>query len=291
MQIRIKKERQKRCSKILQRHKVLSDKEKRAIYDQYGEDGLKGNANMSTGDSRMPEEVFARFFTSHGRMGGVGGMGGFFDDDILGMAGDIPVFKSVRSSGSMGSRPPKPKSYEMELRLTLEEIYNGGTKRLKVTRVRWKESSGKMTALNEEKVVHIDIKPGWKDGTRITFNGEGNQESYNSQPGDIVFIVKAKPHDRFVRDGNHLMFRQRITLLQALTGFRFPITPLRGGDPIMVSMDEIVSPQRRKILPNEGMPVSKRPGEKGDLIIEFDIEFPKSLNASQKAKLKETLSS
>ena len=49
------------------------------------------------------------------------------------------------------------------------------------------------------------IPTGWKDGTKITFEGEGD-ESAGVLPADIVFVVKTKPHDRFTRDGDHLLY-------------------------------------------------------------------------------------
>jgi len=49
------------------------------------------------------------------------------------------------------------------------------------------------------------IHTGWKDGTKITFEGEGD-ESAGVLPADIVFVVKTKPHDRFTREGDHLLY-------------------------------------------------------------------------------------
>jgi len=276
---------------IAEAYEVLSDKEKRPLYDQYGEDGLKGGSGVQyeTNSARMAEEVFSRFFNSSGRSGG------FYDDEysgpsIFNMGGGAfgPFLQSSRSTSSRGS---KPKPCEIPLSLSLEEIYSGCTKRLKVTRTRWKEDGSTVSQMKEDKVVQIDIKPGWKDGTRITFNGEGDQEMPQSQPGDIVFIVKSKPHDRFVRDGNHLIHKVHISLYQALSGFVSTVRTLNDRR-IEVKIDEIVFPQKRKIVANEGMPVSKRPGEKGDLILEFDIQFPtRPFTADQKARLKELLGS
>ena len=67
------------------------------------------------------------------------------------------------------------------------------------------------TTHSEDKVLTIDIKPGWKAGTKITFPREGDQ-SPNTVPADIVFIVKDKPHPFFKRDGCDLIYTARITL-------------------------------------------------------------------------------
>ena len=60
-------------------------------------------------------------------------------------------------------------------------------------------------------LLTIDIKPGWKAGTKITFPREGDQ-SPNTVPADIVFIIKDKPHQFFKRDGCDLVFTARISL-------------------------------------------------------------------------------
>jgi len=53
--------------------------------------------------------------------------------------------------------------------------------------------------------IYFIYTTGWKDGTKITFEGEGD-ESAGVLPADIVFVVKTKPHDRFTRDGDNLLY-------------------------------------------------------------------------------------
>ena len=67
------------------------------------------------------------------------------------------------------------------------------------------------TARKEEKVLTINVKPGWKSGTKITFQREGDQAP-NKIPADIVFIIRDKPHPNFKREGSDLKHTCRITL-------------------------------------------------------------------------------
>ena len=69
----------------------------------------------------------------------------------------------------------------------------------------------------EEKILEIDVRPGWKSGTKVTFEEEGDQVPGHI-PADIVFVIGEKPHPRFERDGEHLVHTARITLKDALTG-------------------------------------------------------------------------
>jgi DnaJ-class molecular chaperone len=95
--------------------------------------------------------------------------------------------------------------------ISLEDIATGTTKKMKISR---KIFDGRQTRA-EDKVLTIDIKPGWKTGTKITFPREGDQ-SPNTIPADIVFIIKDKPHSLFKRDGSDLIYTANISLREVL---------------------------------------------------------------------------
>jgi DnaJ-class molecular chaperone len=98
---------------------------------------------------------------------------------------------------------------EHELFVTLEEIATGTTKKMKISR-KVLNPDGRSTR-SEDKVLTIDIKPGWKQGTKITFPREGDQ-SPATIPADIIFIIKDKPHPTFRRDGADLIYTAKISL-------------------------------------------------------------------------------
>jgi len=66
---------------------------------------------------------------------------------------------------------------------------------------------------NEDKILTIEIKRGWKEGTKITFPREGD-ESPNTIPADIVFVIKDKPHPQFRREGSNIVYPVRVSLRQ-----------------------------------------------------------------------------
>ncbi|KAJ0709109.1 putative chaperone DnaJ, HSP40/DnaJ peptide-binding protein [Helianthus annuus] len=138
-----------------------------------------------------------------------------------------------------------------------------------------------------EEILTIEIKPGWKKGTKITFPEKGNQE-----PGviaaDLVFIIDEKPHDIFTREGNDLLVNQEISLLEALTGKTVELTTLDGRH-LVVPVIEMVNPGYELTVANEGMPISKDPRKKGNLRIKFDVRYPSRLTAEQKSDLKRVL--
>ena len=92
----------------------------------------------------------------------------------------------------------------------LEEIYHGCVKKMKISR-RVLQADG--SPKKEDKFVSITVKPGWKNGTKVTFQKEGDQTK-GKIPADIVFIIRDKPHPLFKREGSDLRYTARLTLKQ-----------------------------------------------------------------------------
>lgn len=138
-----------------------------------------------------------------------------------------------------------------------------------------------------EEILTIEIKPGWKKGTKITFPEKGNQE-LGFLPADLIFVLDEKPHVLFKRDGNDLVTNQEITLLEALTGKTLELSTLDGRN-LMIPLTDIVKPGAEVVVPDEGMPISKEPGKKGNLRIKIDVKYPSRLTSEQKNDLRRVL--
>lgn len=320
---------EERFKEVAEAYEVLSDKKKRDVYDQFGEEGLKGNVGGNTGVGSSPgggnftytfhgdpRATFAQFFGTASPFGTFFDLGGgpgnnrmfassFGGDDEMdtdmdpfgfsgmGMGtrgGPGGAFRSHSfnihgNNANRGKDKIQDAPIEHDLYVTLEDIVRGCTKKMKISR-RVLQPDG--TAKKEDKVLTINVKPGWKAGTKITFQKEGDQ-GRNKIPADIVFIIRDKPHPLFKREGSDIRYTAKISLKQALCGTIVEV-PTLTGEKIPINLtNEIVKPTTVKRLQGHGLPFPKEPSRKGDLLVAFDIKFPDTLSSSVKDILYDTL--
>jgi DnaJ family protein B protein 4 len=306
-----KEEAENRFKDIGEAYSVLSDAKKRQIYDQVGEQGLHGQSsggfstsgNTDGGRTHFTymnaEDIFKQFFgdqnpfASFGmgnmRSGGHGtrvhfskgfqktnndGMSGF----SFGNMGGDEMYEDT-DTNMRNMQPQQAEAVQTPLHCSLEELYNGATKKMRINRKRL-GADGHST-YDDVKILEINVKPGWKAGTKITFPKEGDEKP-GVIPGDIIFVVTPKPHPRFKRTGNDLTYKHRITLKQALTGFTMEIETLDHRK-LRIPINKIASSDYVHKIPNEGMPISKGgSSSKGNLYVEFVVTFPHRLTEQQK---------
>ncbi|KAK4358517.1 hypothetical protein RND71_020746 [Anisodus tanguticus] len=296
---------------LAQAYEVLSDSQKREIYDQYGEDALKEGMGGG-GGMHDPFDIFESFFGGNPFGGG----------------------------GSRGRRQRRGEDVVHPLKVSLEDLYRGITKKLSLSRnVICSKCSGKGSksgasmkcsvcegagmkvsirqlgpgmiqqmqhpcneckgtgeriddkdrcpqckgekVVQEKKVVEVHVEKGMQNGQKITFPGEAD-EAPDTVTGDIVFVLQQKEHPKFKRKGEDLFVDHTLSLTEALCGFQFILTHLDGRQLLIKSNPgEVVKPDQFKGINDEGMPVYQRPFMKGKLYIHFIVEFPDSLSPEQ----------
>jgi len=311
---------EEKFKEIAEAYEVLSDKKKRDIYDQYGEEGLKGGVpgggGMDGGNFTYtfhgdPRATFQQFFGTNNPFetffsmsnGGPQSRMFFGADDEMELddpfghfnpGGRGSPFRSQSfSHGSPGmGQHTKEKiqdpPVEHDLNVALEDILKGCTKKMKISR-RVLNPDGR-TARREEKVLTINVKPGWKAGTKITFQREGDQ-SPGKIPADIVFIIRDKPHPVFKRDGTDIKYAAKITLKEALCGTVIEV-PTLGGERIPLNLTgEVIKPTTVKKIQGQGLPLPRDSQSRGDLLVNFDIKFPDTLTKSSREILFDCLPS
>jgi len=324
----------KKFQDVSEAFEVLSDKNKRAIFDQFGEEGLKGapppsadgahafsgfnnggttftfTSNMPGGAGGFrpsaPEDIFRSFFANmggggmggmdddmagfgniFGSMGGMGGVGGMPGMSGMGGMGGMPRMGGMSGGGRSGKGrgdSNAKKTITRDLPVSLEDLYNGITKKLKVTRKVYDVTG---STIPREKILTIDVKPGWKAGTKIKFQNEGDEMPHGENQ-DLEFVISQKPHSTFQREGDDLICNLNITLAEALTGFEKSITSL-GNRQIPIARKSVTQPGEEIRIPNEGMPISKMPGKKGNLVVRCQVRFPNQITRQQALEIKRIL--
>ncbi|XP_037724071.1 dnaJ protein homolog 1-like [Drosophila subpulchrella] len=244
-----------RFKQVAEAFEVLSDRKQRDLFDAVGEDGLRRAGHQFHGD---PYATFAQFFGYRYASSETS------DDDD-----DFPG-----ASGSWSGLLPKNPPIEHELLVTLEDIAKGCTKRPTISQRR---ISSRGRATQHRKMLVVEIRAGWKAGTRITFPGEGD-EMPNRRPGDVIFVLREKPHPIFRREGCDLHFTARITLKQALGGAQLEVPTLQGEPLHLSTMGEVIRQDSTRRFPGQGLPHQVIGSCRGDLVVNFCIEFPEAIS-------------
>lgn len=300
---------------------MLSDEEKRQLYDDYGEEGLKEGMSGSGGGNA--HDIFDAMF------GGGGGGGGMF------------------GGGHRG--PRKGEDVVHQLKVTLEDLYNGKMSKLAIIRNRvcapcsgsgsskadavqqcgTCDGNGVRIMLNqigpgmvqqvqarctacqgsgesipdrykcatcggnkvnkERKVLEVYVDKGMQNGQKIMFTGEAN-ENPGLQAGDVVVVLSQAEHKSFTRRGENLIVEKEISLTDALCGFQFSIKQLDGRDLVVSSpLGSVIKTGELKTIPNEGMPMWKRSDDKGYMFVKFSVKFPEFIGPDQAKELENVL--
>lgn len=140
-----------------------------------------------------------------------------------------------------------------------------------------------MGLIKEEKYFSVTIPAGAYNGQKIVLKGQG--DALLDKPdtvSDIVCIVNEVPHDQFQRCYNDLYYTKTIDIRQALCGCMFSLKHLDGrAIAVRSQKGSVIKPGDMRVVVNEGMPIHKSTTRaKGDLIIMFNVEFPKSIDKS-----------
>jgi curved DNA-binding protein len=282
---------EKRFKEVNEANEVLSDPEKRKLYDQLGANWQAyQQAGAGTGAAGNPFAGFQGFgaggpggvrFEYRGNPEDLAGFSEFFrtffgggmDDGVFGQTGRARTGTRTRvrtgsiedlfgelggSAGRQGNGRAARSRLETETEVTLEEVAAGAKRLLDI----------------EGRRIEVSIPPGVADGQRIRFS------RVSPDGGDVYLRVKVRRHHTFTREGANLHREVPISLREALLGGEARVATLSGT--VMLRIPPETQNGRTFRLAGKGLP-KFRGEERGDLYVKVRVVLPTNLSAEAKA--------
>ena len=255
------KENEARFKEINRANEVLSDKTKRALYDEFGEEALQQGFDAER--ARWAKRYGAGGPRRAGGAGAPGGFGGFDVQEIFGgggggdlgdLFGDVFARRGGRPGGAR--RASKGQDVESEVTIDFASAVRGTTLALQ----RGAES------------VQVRVPPGAQEGSRVRIPGQGAPGFGGGPPGDLLLRIHVTPHPLFRREGDDLHLDVPLTLGEAYRGTRIRI-PTPEGD---VQLKVPARTQTGQVTRLRGKGVSRKGKEPGDLYVRYLVHVPTS---------------
>ena len=305
-------------------YNVLSDEDKRRVYDNSGDQNYNNGSGQEV--RRNPHDIFEAFFRNGG---GPFGDGGPFDEDIF----------SFGMGGAGGNRQPKKaKSIEKTFVFNLDDIYNGINKDLNINIRKFCHKCNKKCSkcdgrgiiqqirnlgimqqifqgscehcegsgitiegkhdcnqcngkgsYNEDKKATLIIPKGIDENYKTAFPELGEQPRIpNIKPGDLIIHIKIEEHKHFIRKGNDLYYKIDISFVDSIVGKDIVIPYFKEKININTNIFGVISNGKNYLLEGKGMPILNTTN-KGNMFIEFNISYPKIKNNEKIEELKTLL--
>ncbi len=260
---------EERFKEINEAHAVLTDPEKRKMYDRFGKDWKQYQQAGQQQGSHGGGFNWSDFSTQGGRRQRGTGFG--FEDVFSGKGfGNIDDIFEQFFGTDMGNRRRtreqfvKGQDVRAEITITLEEAYNGTARTLRI---------GKQK-------IRVKIKPGINDGQVLRLLGKGKPGSGGAPYGDLLLKVHINEHPVFERKGNDLYRDLSVDLYTAVLGGKVEVETINGK----IRLDIPAGTQGGKQLrmKNMGMPKLDNPSDYGDLFARVVVKIPQKLTKEEK---------
>ncbi|MCS6848051.1 MAG: J domain-containing protein [Anaerolineae bacterium] len=251
------KKAEEKFKEINEAYEVLSDPEKRKLYDRMGASYREyqragGNPRDYDWSQWMNGGDFPFGFGQGARR--------VYEQDI-----DLGEF--IRQMFSGGQTVSQPRDFQQGVDITLEEAYHGTTRLV--------QKSGQPD-------LEVKIPPGVKTGSRVRVRGQGGKNA-RGQAGDLYLVIEVKPHPVYERKDDDLYRDMPVDAFTAMLGGEAQVDTLAG--PIVVKVPPGTSSGKLIRVRGRGMPKLNKPGEYGDLYLRVSITVPTDLTDAEREQL------
>lgn len=275
------KDAEARFKEINEAHEVLSDPEKRKLYDELGARWHEYEQYRAAGGKATPAE-FARATTGAGTGPGAGQRSStrtttVSEDDLRDLFGQENPYSDFFGDlfGSAGTRagniPIKGSDLDAEVSVSLEDAFQGSSVTFSLT-----DPAGAIRR------IEAAIPRGVREGSRVRLAGQGNPGRNGGPPGDIYLVIKVAPHERFRREGDDLRVEAAVNLTTCMLGGEAHVRTLKGSR-LAVRIPPETQNGTAIRLRGQGMPRLKQPTTAGDLYVTVRVVLPTKLSAEERA--------
>ncbi len=268
---------EERFKRVSYANDVLSDTKKRALYDEFGEGGLRDGFNVEAARAMRDgrgvgagrgvgfEEIFGGAGARGSRRQGFGGT----MEDLFGGSIDELFGRGFGGRPTTASPRGKAPDQEGEVSISFEESLTGVEKEMT------------LTENGVPRNLRVRIPAGITDGGKVRLRGQG-ATALGAEQGDLVLLVHVQEHKLYRRDGDDLHLDLPVTLLEAWRGASLKV-PTPAGE-VSLKIPARVSSGAKLRLRGKG--VSARGGGHGDLIVHVQVRLP---DGHDHAKIEEAL--
>jgi molecular chaperone DnaJ len=302
---------EERFKEVVEAYEVLSNAERRSVYDRFGHEGLRSGGYAPTFDFGSISDLFSAFFgedvlggSRRGRRARGADVVAEVEIDLTeaatGRTASVPfqvavLCRACEGTGAEpGTQPVTCPTCGGAGRL--QQVSNtafgqflrtqtcsrcGGAGR--VIEHPCKECGGEGRVL-ETRTLDVEIPPGIHDGQRIRLSGGGHAGALGGQAGDAYVLVRVRPDPRFVREGNDIFATVDLTMTQAALGTKVTVPTLDGE--LEVEFAPGTQAGEVHVLRSHGMPVLQGRG-RGDQRLLVNVAIPRQLTDEQRRLLEE----
>ncbi|MBN1947250.1 MAG: molecular chaperone DnaJ [Bradymonadales bacterium] len=302
-------EAEERFKEAAEAYEVLSNPEKKAIYDRYGHEGLKGQQGGFSVD-----DIFQQFsdifgfsdlfgFGSRRRNRGPSPGGDIqveltieFDDAVHGIEKvfQIPTTRRCETCGGSGAAPGSTPSTCKSCGGRGQVHHTQGFFTIATTCPRC-QGQGKVIVdpcqqcagegrVTVETEVKVHIPAGVDTGTRLRLRGKGNASESGGPNGDLYLFLNVLPSERFERHGPHLVTTIHIDFVQAALGCEIEVPSPHSSEPLRRTVEPGTQSGTQFVVEGEGMPVDGGRG-RGKLVVDLIVDIPTKLDQKQRELL------
>ena len=290
--------------KAAEAYEILGNPENKSKYDQYGHAAFE-NVGFGSGSGMNMDDIFSQFGDIFG--GAFGGFGGGFgqqsssqrrgsnlrirvsltlEEIISGIEKKVKVNRKVQAPGieyvtcsnCNGTGQVTKITNTILGRMQTSSPCNacGGSGQIISNKPLGSDSQG---MINEEEIVSIKIPAGVEEGMQLKVSGKGNAALSNGISGDLLVLINEKPHERFIREGQHLHLDVYISISEAVLGISKDIQLLIGK--VRIKLESGIQSGKTLRLRGKGLP-DINGYSTGDLLVHINVWTPKVLNRDQK---------